>query len=56
MAGGGVNNDQEVELGSATLSGFQQQMGFLPQAAIIFASLLQRHLVRHTVQAAMLEV
>ena len=57
MAGGRVNNDQEVELCSAaSLRGFQQKL--LPQVATSAPLLLLQghHLVRHTVQAAMLKV
>ena len=51
MVGRRVDNDQEVELRSASFPRFQQQLGWLQAPAP-----LQRLLLQHVVQAAVLEV
>ena len=51
MVGRRVDNDQEVELRSASFPRFQQQLGWLQAPAP-----LQRLLLQHVGQAAVLEV
>ena len=51
MVGRRVDNDQEVELRSASFPRLQQQLGWLQAPAP-----LQRLLLQHVVQAAVLEV
>ena len=51
MVGRRVDNDQEVELRSASFPRFQQQLGWLQASAP-----LQRRRLQHVVQAAVLEV